>query len=236
MKVDLFTMGFNEEPIVQFMIDHYRERFKDIHINFFDNESTDRTKEIALKNGCTVIDYFTNNQVDDQKLTNHKNSCWKNSNADWIIVCDVDEMLDCNEEQLKMEQDLGTSIIRSEGFNMVCMDETFNLAGIKHGAKCPPYDKKVLFKKSDIEEIGYTPGAHQIYPVGRAQYSKDVYKLYHYNFINLEWNVARHEITKTRMGDYNKKMGWGKQYTETSAQTKRAAMEHSRTYAIIVRD
>ena len=32
-------------------------------------------------------------EVNDIKYAELRNSCWKGTNADWVIVCDLDELL-----------------------------------------------------------------------------------------------------------------------------------------------
>lgn len=232
--ITVHTMAFNEEPLIQFMIDHYRERFPNCHIVVYDNESTDKTAEIARSNGCEIREHKTNAQVDDIKLRYLKNNCWKNAQTDWVVVCDVDELLDITEDDLKKEEATGTTIINSEGYNMVNMEDNFDLANIKFGSRCEPYDKKYFFNKKFVKEINYAAGAHTCVPVGLVKYSDKTYTLYHYNCINIEWNVERHLLTAKRMSEVNKKSGMGSQYLVAPEQ-KRAAMLHSRTYAKRIR-
>ena len=71
----VYFMAFNEEDILQFTIDHYRSRFPECQFVIYDNESIDKTKEIALKNNCQVIPFSTNNEIDEEKITNLKNNC-----------------------------------------------------------------------------------------------------------------------------------------------------------------
>ena len=59
------------------MIKWYRERFPNCLIIVYDNESTDRSVQIALENNCKVISYSTNNQLSDSKYLEIKNNCWK---------------------------------------------------------------------------------------------------------------------------------------------------------------
>ena len=85
------------------MIDHYRERFPGCRIVVNDNMSTDRTAQIARANCCEVI-IDTNFRKIDAPLTKIKNSCWKTASTDWVLVCDLDELLvGLEEEYLKKE-------------------------------------------------------------------------------------------------------------------------------------
>ncbi len=233
--ITIHTMAFNEAVFLQFMIDHYRSRFPNCHIVVYDNESTDDTAKIALQNNCEVRPHITNGIVDDAKLRDLKNNCWKNASTDWVLVCDVDELLDINMQQLQEETATDVTIIQSEAYNMVNMEDNFDFINIKYGARCPPYDKSYLFNKKYIREINYEAGGHKVNPNGIVKYSNKQYKLYHYNCINIEYNVARHVLTAQRLGEVNRKNGWGSQYLVPLEQ-KRSAMLHSRTYVTKIID
>lgn len=212
MTISLFTMAFNEEIILPHMIKHYRDRFPSCKVVVFDNQSTDKTAEIAKELGCEVIEYNTNNQVDDGKLRNLKNNCWKTATTDWCCVIDADEFLDINEEQLAKEDVLGVTIVRSEAYNMVNMEDNYDIDSISYGTRCSAYDKPYLFKRSVISEMNYVHGAHSASPVGNVKYSDNIYKCYHYININPEITYKKQKYTKERLSQKNRQMGWGSQY------------------------
>ena len=56
--ITVYTMAYNEEVFLQYMIDHYRSKFPNCHIVVYDNQSTDRTIEIALRNNCEVQNFI----------------------------------------------------------------------------------------------------------------------------------------------------------------------------------
>ena len=64
-------MAYNEAVLLQFMINHYRIRFPDCNIVIYDNQSTDDTKKIALENGCEVVEFNSNGEVNDLLLVNY---------------------------------------------------------------------------------------------------------------------------------------------------------------------
>lgn len=202
-------MAYNEEVFLQYMIDHYRNKFKNCHIVLYDNQSTDKTRSIAEHNNCEIINFDTNNQIDDFKIRDLKNSCWKNATTDWVLVCDVDELLDINEDQLIIEENKGTSIIKSEGWNMVNMEDNFDFDNIKHGTRVPQYDKYYFFNKSKIKDINYVCGGHTANPVGNVKLSDMAYKLYHYKAINPDYLVERFHWTAKRLSEANKKHNMG---------------------------
>ena len=231
--ITIYTMAYNEGVFLQFMIDHYRSRFPNCKIVLHDNYSTDNTNEIAQKNNCEIIMYDTNSKVDDQQLFILKNNCWRSAKTDWVLVCDVDELLDINEEQLKFEEMNGNTIIGSIGYNMVNMEDNFDFENIKFGSRCSPYDKKYLFNKRFIQDINYSHGAHSCNPSGVVKSSGVLYKLYHHNGYNIDYMVERHALTAERISDFNKKNGWGLQYL-ASPKEKREAMLNARAHVIKV--
>lgn len=216
--ITIFTIAFNEEIMLPFMIEHYRNRFSNCKIIIYNNQSTDKTKEIALNNKCDVIDWDTQNKIDDNKIRDLKNNCWKNATTDWVMVCDPDELLDINQNQLLEEEKNGVSIIRSKGYHMINMENNLDLKNIKYGIRTEMHDKSYLFNHKFINEINYNHGSHQSSPAGNIKYSDNEYMLYHYKYISPDFLVERSKYTFQRLSDINKKMGWGSQWFKTDEQ------------------
>lgn len=206
--ITVYTITYNESLLMQFMIDHYRTRFPGCRIVIYDNMSTDETVKIALANGCEVISFDTNNQLSDRHHMNIKNSCWKKAKTDWVLMCDLDELLDINEKQLKEEENFGTSIIKPEAYNMINMKNNLDIANIKYGVRDPNYDKCCLFNKKFIDEINYGAGCHKCNPVGTIKYSNNTYKLLHYKLINETYTIEKLKTTVARLSPENIKNGW----------------------------
>jgi hypothetical protein len=209
--ITLYTLTYNESLLAQFVIDHYRERFPNCNIVIYDNYSTDNTIEICKKNDCKIIYYNSNNTLDDNLHRNIKNSCWKDAKTDWIIVSDFDELLDINEDQLKEEEKSGATIIKAEGWTMVNLEDNFDIQNIKHGYRSndeTAYDKCMLFNKKFINEMNYTVGCHQCYPVGHIKYGNR-YKMFHYKFINPSFEVKKRKETLIRLIEQNRKYNMG---------------------------
>ncbi len=196
--ITVYTVTYNEEVMIQFMIDHYRERFPGCHIVIYDNMSTDNTIKIAKVNGCEVVPFDTRGAFMDRRNMDIKNSCWKSAETDWVLMCDLDELLDINQSQLKKEEALGITIIKSKGYDMVAMDENLDIAGMKYGVRDDGHDKSYLFNKKFIQEINYNPGAHLSDPKGVVKYSKKRYICFHYCFINYKVTVAKYKVYSSR--------------------------------------
>lgn len=207
--ITIFIMAYNEEKILQFMIDHYRSNFSDCNIILKDNESTDNTRQIAINNGCQVIDYKTGGKIDDFELIDLKNNCWKQATTDWVLVCDPDELLFINQEQLIDEELNGTTIIKSEGYDLINMSDNYDLQNIKYGSRDINFDKLCLFNKKSINDIHYQCGSHVSNPIGNIQYSKSSYKLCHFKFIHVDYLINKFRFTSERISENNKKHGMG---------------------------
>lgn len=234
-KVTIHTITYNEEVLIGFFITHYRNRFPGCRIVVHDNFSTDSTIEIAKTNDCEVIQFDTNNTIMDSKYLEIKNNCWKNDNTDWSLICDCDELLHFNENDLIYEESKGVTIIKSEAYNMVNMENNFDLASIKHGSRCSPYDKSYIFKRSEISTINYSPGAHSISPVGKVKYSDRAYVLCHYKCINPEYQAARYEMYAKRLSEENRKNRWAIHYQQSGESIKQQ-FYLARTYVTKVID
>jgi hypothetical protein len=229
-------MVYNEESKIQYLINFYRKRFSSCKFVIYDNYSTDNTNKILKDNNCEIIMYNSNNQINDISLRNLKNLCWKsNNNNNWILICDADEMLDITEEELKSEEKNGVTIIRSEGWNMVNMENNYNLDNIKYGFRDKSYDKYYLFNKKYIKDMNYSVGAHSAVPNGKTKFSSKAYKLYHYSYINPDLMVSKYQLTAKRLSDVNKKYGMGSYCLITESEIRRN-FENARKIAQKIRE
>lgn len=217
MVVTIYTVCYNEELILPFFIEHYRNIFPNCRIVIYDNESTDNSVLIAESYNCEVIKFQTNNTISDSKYLEIKNNCWKNSTTDWNIVCDCDEICLITLEDLKIEDHVGTSIIRFSAYDMVNISDNpddIEIKKLKNGSRNSIYDKDFLFKKSRITDINYFPGCHKSNPIGSPQYSNKQYKMLHYKYIGENYLINRHNIFKNRLSKENINFNWGTHYND----------------------
>lgn len=186
MTVEIFTVIKNAEYILPLYLEHYTNNFPGCKIHIFDNGSTDSSLELCKEAGCTITDFpdyvFSTNEG---PLTDLKNNIWKNSKADWVIICDVDELLQINSDDLLNLTEV--DIVQFRGFNMIDINDQKDPKLFTHGISAILYCKACLFKPS-IEDINYTDGAHGFNPDPKYRISKFQYRLFHYNksWFNLE--------------------------------------------------
>jgi hypothetical protein len=178
MKVEIFTTVGNMEYIVPLFLKHYKSAFPDAVINVAACNSTDNSVKLCEEAGCNISFFHGYRPYKTESiLTFRKNNCWKKSDADWIIVCDIDELCHISQNDLK---DLdGVDIIRFKGYNIFDEDEVQDPELMVWAAPSVPYSKSCMFRKS-IKEINYKPGAHLCNPPRTAKILEDKYMLLHY--------------------------------------------------------
>lgn len=173
--VEIYSIMKNEEKILPLYLEHYKTAFPGCIINVFDNGSTDNSVKLCKEAGCNVGKIAVYNEV---HLQDFKNNIWKKSKAEWVIICDIDEILQICQADLDNLADV--DVIWFKGYNMLDVDGTGDPRSFHTGYECVPYDKCAMFRRS-IRNINYAPGAHSACPEPRPRYSKHKFFLLHYN-------------------------------------------------------
>ncbi len=200
MSVEVFAICYNEAKLLNKFILHYQDRFDADKITIYDNYSIDGSKEIIEQMGCTYIPYDSGGQIRDDIYLDIKNNCWKNSKADWVIVCDIDEFLEVDFDPSD------STILSVKGFDMV------GDLNSRMGVPNKMYSKNIMFKPSEIKEINYLAGCHYSKPEGNIKFSRNVAKLLHRKYISEDYVFERHLMYQERLSDVNKQFGWGIEY------------------------
>src|SRR5687767_3353026 len=91
MTIELHLIAWNESRLLPFVLAHYAKFCTSMVV--YDNHSDDGTQDIARSYGATVVPFGKPGQLNDEEYLKIKNHCWKRSRADWVIVCDADEVL-----------------------------------------------------------------------------------------------------------------------------------------------
>lgn len=219
--VTVHLITYNEEQMIEFFVKHYRKIFPNCIIKVYDNYSTDNTVKIAENLGCQINYYDSNNKLSDSKYLEIKNNCWKDSETDWVVVCDCDELILITEEELINESNNGVTLFKFDAYNMVNTEETLNLDEMTLGFRDSVWDKTLLFNKFKINEINYQPGCHASYPIGDVRYTTNIYKMLHYKYLGVEYTISRYKMFADRLSDENKRMGWGYHYEENEVKLRR---------------
>ena len=208
MEITIYLLCYNEEVMLQHTLDHYYKRFPKATIIIIDNESTDRSAEIARARGCTVISWNTGNESNIIKHTELKNNIWKSALTDWVIIADMDEWAEITEADLIKEDFLGSTILHFRGVQIVAQSQSILLDDIDLHSLTTGYfeiifNKHVCFKRTAIEEMNFSRGAHSSNEKGIIKYGKTIYKLKHMNFLGLPW-FRQKMIDRYKRTDYNR--------------------------------
>lgn len=205
----IFTATYNEEAILPGMVAHYRERFPTCQIYVYDSLSTDRTTQIATDSGCHVLEYENPSELDDTQRAAWKNKIWKSADTDWVLVCDADEWLDISQKELQAEESLRVSHIRSTAWHMVSDQDGDTFEQVTRGIRDKFYDKVLLFNKTLLTDIRYSPGAHYCSPRGHVKASNRTYDLWHMRFLSESALLQRVQHKRNRMSARNNRMRYG---------------------------
>jgi hypothetical protein len=90
MNIEIYALCHQEAKMIPYFMRHYNQYGK---VFLFEGHSTDGSKELAESLGATIIPIDTGNEIRDDIFTDLKNNYWKNSKADWVIMCDMDEFV-----------------------------------------------------------------------------------------------------------------------------------------------
>ena len=96
MKIDLFTMWYNEEFLAPFFFSHYR--FVDKVTVLLDRSTTDKTadciEQAQRRYGNIIFSEFSfPDKIDDILKINKFNQCYQEAEHDYVILVDSDEFI-----------------------------------------------------------------------------------------------------------------------------------------------
>lgn len=207
MKVHVFSPCWNEEVLLPYFFNHYKQRFTDIRFTIYDNMSTDASREIIAQNGAEVIESDTDGKLRTDIHAQIRNHAWKTSDADWIIVCDIDEWIDCNDAFLERTT---CTVVKTEGYHMIGWHADLNK--VVRGSPHVYWNKCALFNKNSISEMNYGPGCHKCKPEGVVTYNTEKVLLYHMKCFHPVYFVQRHKLSAARVSELDHRNGWSQHY------------------------
>lgn len=140
------------------------------------------TRQLCECHGAQCLPWDTGNQLNDELAQNLKNTCWRGTDADWVICVDCDELIwfppmagtnplthrEGSRATLEAYDRLGAAVIKPHGFEM--FSDTLPELGshnqiyhaIRDGAPDDKwYAKPVLFSPRRVAESGFGVGAHE---------------------------------------------------------------------------
>lgn len=210
-SVEVHTFTYNDSDHINHFVKWYSARFQNLKIVVHDNQSTDDTVAMAQSLGCTIIDRGGLEAYGIEKFIALKHSCLQNSESEYTLICDIDELLDVSDFDLLKYQ---PTIVQGIGYHMVG-DEKTAYENIYKGVRDSNYDKCLLFKREKVLEINYSPGAHSCNPVfveGQEIRENLRRNLYHFRWLSFKYVIDRYKRNSKRISEADRKQGWASQY------------------------
>jgi hypothetical protein len=180
-----------------------------------------------------VKPWETSGELNDDLARKLKNECWRGTDADWVIVADMDELVWSPlgmRRRLAQAREAGAAVLRPRGFEMFS-DHWFDAndyASVTQITDLVPfgspddkwYAKPIVFSPKLVADSGFGIGAHESRPVlkdGRVFHCgpdwpfAERLALLHYKSIfgGLERIAARYDATRKRLSAVNLRQGWG---------------------------
>ena len=209
MEIECYAIMYNEAERLPWYLDHYS--FAD-RIYLYDNHSTDDSVAIAKRDHRVEVWEFGKGGASNQEFLDVKNNCWKDSEADWVIVGDIDEHLHHPRLSHYLQNTPATILKPAHGWEMVSAD-FMDYRQVLMGYNSPGHQKVMCFKPSEIDEINYDAGCHVCHPSGNLVWdSPEELVVYHYQFIGKQNVLARYHQNRERRCAIDKKLGWSVQY------------------------
>lgn len=228
MKIDWYTLCYNEEFIIPWIIQYWEKLISDgidLHVYVYDNNSTDKSVEMLSQYDWITINYFTTSGQDDIIQAQIKNSVWYNSKgkADFVVVSDFDEIIWSN--------DLITVLndMKKDGYNVLgtpwyafCGDKIPKFSNkkylhqlvkkgykqtINHQKDMQEFGKFMLFDPNLIESMNYSVGCHISNPTPYMKlYETDKVVEFHINKgLSEDYFVNRRKTMNDNLSETNKK-------------------------------
>jgi hypothetical protein len=191
------------------------------HVFVYDNHSTDGSKEFLQQyTWIDVIDYDSDNKLNDYVLLDIKNTKWKQSvgKSNWVIVCDMDECLFCDNFQEQLEEFSRKNIVGviPNMYNLISKEfPQYNKNKLLHDivkkyyfdfwedfeiGKSGMKSKMLMFNPNKMKETNYKVGCYEQNPICDGNIiASDNFRCYHLHDVGLYRKILRYKERKDRM-------------------------------------
>ena len=214
MRVEVYVMVNNEELLVPYIMRHYGRFAKVI---FLESNSTDRTVDLGLSLGAEIRKYDIPDEMDNLVMLEIKQSCWKGSKADWVMVVDADEFIYHPDIVGVLERSKAT-VIHPTFHNM--FSEVFPTTkgqiyeeiymGTPDGGMW--WSKMNTFRPDQITSMNYGIGAHTANPQGNVIIDNDSgLRTLRMNFLSRQYIKNRYARNRKRHTKRDIDNKWGLQ-------------------------
>lgn len=221
IKVDVFTLCWNEMDILPFAVDYWKKYAN--HVTVYDNGSTDGSVEFLEQFDFVTVKHFdTGGKKNNDTQKKIKNDCWKGCDADLVVVCDIDEFILGNDiiKAFKNMLDDGATLCAPRWYTLISEEKPEHEDGkMLHEIRpmATPLSsgaKTLIFSPKKINAINYGPGSHSCRPNGQAKYytGNDIFCLHVSHNLSLEYKLQKYKLFSQRRSDTDKRRGYGTHY------------------------
>lgn len=222
--VEAFILCFNESKMIEHTLNYYSKFCNKITI--IDNQSTDDSVAIVNEKfpDVSIIELDTGGEYREDIQTYVRNNIWKGSEADYVIMADMDEFIVDEKlvDKLKEMKRQNIAIPKVTGYNMVSDTfpddySTLLTNQVTKGFRDNNFDKHILFSPKLVEAINFGPGSHFC----RPKYAKGVdpkkddtfeLTLLHFKYLGRAYLYDKHHGYASRMSEENRKHNFGYNY------------------------
>ena len=218
--------------MLPYFLRHY-ETFVD-RIVVYDNGSSDGSREIVMSHPlCELRELFSDHGNEDNLLW-VKSESWKHEaqgspGIDWVIACDIDEMLYHSDPRAYLQkcQQTGVTLPQIRGFEMV--SEKFPTKDSQLTRLCQRgfpralYAKRIVFSPSGIKAINYSPGCHSVAPEGLVlEDNTGELVLLHYGSLGRDRLLHRRAAMSKRNSVENRERGFWRHNDQSEEEFNRS--------------
>lgn len=249
MRLDWYTLMYNEEDIIPFVLDYWKKIIADgidLHVTVFDNYSTDYSVSLLKPYPWIEIMHFKTDGQNDIIQTQIKNNCWKLSRgkADFVCVCDFDEILwgDIKGELQKMK-DGGYNVMGTQWYAF-CGDKFPNYEEgkylhqlvkrgykqyINHMEEYKHLGKFMIIDPNITNYTGWSVGNHILYSIHPylKLYVSDKVTAFHINKgLGENYFVEKRKRMGERLSEDNKSHGMCVEYNYPEEQSRKEYQDY----------
>ena len=221
MKIDLYTVCWNEARFLPFFFRHYDPLVSRYVI--YDDGSTDGTRRILQNHPRVEMRPFRRSDPTSfvESERDLFENCWKESRgrADWVFLVNLDEHLyhPSLTAYLRTSLHEGVTVIPATGYQMVssCFPQTRAplTTQVRTGVRWTQMDKTCVFDPERIEQLGYGPGRHSAQPRGEIRCpERRELVLLHYKYLGAAYLISRLSELRPGFGPGDRARDFGHKY------------------------
>ena len=218
-RIDLFCLCWNDARMLPYFFRHYDSIVDRYFV--YDNGSTDGSLALLENHGRVEITHF---DVTGDSFVEEEcrlgDTIWRNSDADWVIITDIDEHIYHPHLTGYLERcaDQGVTAIQSIGYEMVSdsfpTEELPLCEIVTIGTRSTGHDRLCIFNPRELTATNFEPGRHKAAPTGRVVWPPyPQVLLLHYKQLGVDYPIARSAELRRGLRPRDLTKGWAFHYS-----------------------